>query len=121
MAHEDKPPPSLEDIDSRLRRARGKEQPSDGLKTPTSNLGRAFHLAIEMAAGLAVGGAIGWFLDNRVFDTKPWLLVVFLFLGLGAGVRNVMRTIGRFNAELERNEREAKEQARDEATKDDRG
>jgi ATP synthase protein I len=120
MAPEDKPPPSLEDLASRLRRARGKDQPSDGLRTPTSNLGRAFHLAIEMAAGLAVGGAIGWFLDDWL-DTKPWLLVLFLFLGLGAGVRNVMRTISRFNAELERRERGAGNAARDDGTTDDRG
>ena len=79
MAPDDEPPPSLEDIDSRLRRARQKEQPGDGLKTPKSNLGRALSLAIEMAAALAVGFGIGWYLD-RWLDTKPWLLVVFLIL-----------------------------------------
>ncbi|MGD9538485.1 MAG: AtpZ/AtpI family protein [Alphaproteobacteria bacterium] len=120
MAPDDKPPPSLEDLDSRLRRARQKEQPGDGLKTPKSNLGRALSLAIEMAAALAVGFGIGWYLD-RWLGTKPWLLVVFLIIGLAAGVRNVMRVIARINAETEREEREAADRARSERPKDDRG
>jgi ATP synthase protein I len=102
---QDERPPQLEEIDARLRRARKEHEPRDGLKTPTSNLGRAFHLTIEMAACLAVGGGIGWFLDKQL-DTKPWLLIVFLIIGIAAGIRSVLRAIARMNAELERQERE---------------
>ncbi len=120
MASDDKQPPSLEDIDSRLRRAREREKPGDGLKTPTSNLGRAFTLAVEMAAALAVGGGIGWYLDKWL-DTKPWLLVVFLIIGIAAGVKNVMRQVKRINAEIEKQERDAADQARSDRPNGDRG
>jgi ATP synthase protein I len=120
MASDSKPPPSLEDIDSRLRRARKKDQPGDGLKTPTSNLGRALTLAIEMAAALAVGGGIGWYLD-RIFDTKPWLFVVLLLIGFAAGIRNVMRVIARINAEIERKDREKADEDSADRAGDDRG
>jgi ATP synthase protein I len=120
MAPDDKQPPSLEDIDSRLRKVRKRETPGDGLKTPTSNLGRALTLAIEMAAALAVGGGIGWYLDKWL-DTKPWLLVVFLIIGIAAGVKNVMRQIARINAEIEKQERDAADQARSERPNGDRG
>ncbi len=119
MAPPDKEPPSLEDIDARLRRARERELPGDGLKTPSSNLGRAFTLAVEMAAALAVGGGIGWYLDKWL-DTKPWLLVVLLIIGFAAGVKNVMRQVNRINVEIEKQERDAAEQAQLERQKTER-
>ncbi|MSO74334.1 MAG: AtpZ/AtpI family protein [Alphaproteobacteria bacterium] len=121
MAPDDKKPPSLEDIDARLRKAREREIPGDGLKTPSSNLGRAFTLAIEMAAALAVGGGIGWYLDKWL-DTKPWLLVVFLIIGIAAGVKNVMRQVKRITAEIDKQERDAaEEKSRSERPKSDQG
>lgn len=32
-----------------------------------------------------VGGGIGYFLDNKVFGTFPWLSIIFLFLGIVGG------------------------------------
>jgi len=65
-----------------------------------------------MAATLATGVAIGWALDV-VFDTKPWLLVVFVFLGIGAGIRSAFRLakqMGAGGAELsDDNDAEASE------------
>ena len=39
-----------------------------------------------------VGVLLGRWLDQR-FHTAPWLLLVFLLLGFGSGVRLVMRTL----------------------------
>ena len=36
------------------------------------------------------GGLVGWGLD-QLFGTRPWLLLLMLFLGFGVGVRNVLR------------------------------
>jgi ATP synthase protein I len=43
-----------------------------------------------------VGALAGLWLDKR-FHTAPWLLLVFLFLGFGAAVRLIVRTIRRVN------------------------
>lgn len=87
---DDGPRPTLENLDSRLKEARGEPNiypPGGGPRTST---GRAIHLGIEMAATMAAGVGIGWALDYWL-DTKPWLLVVFVFIGIGAGIRNALR------------------------------
>ena len=48
-----------------------------------------------------VGALAGQWLDRR-FNTAPWLLLVFLFLGFGAAVRLVVRTLKRVNEIQER-------------------
>ena len=58
-----------------------------------SSLGRAFRLSTEFVAGVIVGGGLGWLFD-RALGTKPWGMIVFLLLGFGAGIYNVMRASG---------------------------
>ncbi len=42
-------------------------------------------------AGLGIGFGIGYGLD-AVLGTKPWLMVLFIFFGLAAGVQTMLRT-----------------------------
>ena len=60
-------------------------------------LGQALRLGVELVAGVAVGGFIGWAFD-RWFGTAPLMMVVFLGLGAAAGIVNVMRTAKRMQA-----------------------
>ena len=53
-------------------------------------LGNAFKLGTELVAAVAVGTIIGFILDSW-FDTKPWLIIIFFFLGAAAGMLNVIR------------------------------
>jgi ATP synthase protein I len=46
---------------------------------------------IELVAGLAIGFGIGYGLD-ALLGTRPWLMVLFIFLGLAAGVNVMLRT-----------------------------
>jgi ATP synthase protein I len=62
-------------------------------KSGTTGYGQALKLSSEFIAGVAVGAGLGWFID-RVAGTSPWGLIVFLLLGFGAGVLNVMRSAG---------------------------
>jgi len=55
--------------------------------------GNAFKLSGEFIGGIVVGVGLGWFFD-RLFDTSPWGLIVFLLLGFAAGVLNVLRAAG---------------------------
>ena len=44
----------------------------------------------ELVAAVVVGTIIGFILDSW-FDTKPWLILTFFFLGVTAGIYNVIR------------------------------
>ena len=59
--------------------------------TPTSKLGIAFKISTEMVAAVIVGTIIGFILDNW-FGTKPWLILIFFFVGVVAGILNVFRS-----------------------------
>lgn len=58
-----------------------------------SGYGQAVKLSSEFIAGVAVGAGLGWIVD-RFAGTSPFGLIVFLLLGFGAGVLNVMRSAG---------------------------
>lgn len=55
-----------------------------------SEMGKAYRMGIELVIAIAVGGAIGWFLDKWL-ETSPWLFIIFFFLGVAAGFRNVYK------------------------------
>ena len=55
-----------------------------------SFMGNAFKLGTELVSAVAVGTIIGFILDSW-FDTKPWLIIIFFFLGAAAGMLNVIR------------------------------
>ncbi len=63
-----------------------------------SFMGNAFKLGTELVAAVVVGTIIGFILDNW-FDTKPWLIIIFFFLGAAAGMLNVIRTARRMQKE----------------------
>ena len=60
----------------------------------SSFMGSAFKLGTELVSTVAVGTIIGFILDNW-FDTKPWLMIFFFFLGSVAGILNVIKVAKR--------------------------
>ncbi len=50
----------------------------------------AMELPILLVGPAVVGGAIGFFLD-RWLHTKPWLLIVLGFCGVGIGLFDALR------------------------------
>ena len=63
-----------------------------------SFMGNAFKLGTELVAAVAVGTIFGFILDGW-FGTKPWLIIIFFFLGAAAGMLNVIRTANRMQKE----------------------
>tara|TARA_B100000886_G_scaffold193877_1_gene133561 strand:+ start:167 stop:451 length:285 start_codon:yes stop_codon:yes gene_type:complete len=61
-------------------------------------LGSAFRLGTELVAAVAVGTIIGFILDNW-FDTKPWFIITFFFIGVIAGILNVVRVANNMQKE----------------------
>ena len=76
------------------------------------SFGAAFKLVAELIVGVAVGGGLGWFLDRQL-GTTPWLLVLCLILGFGAGLSNVIRSARQMQAEAEPLQRSAKDMVGD--------
>ena len=60
-------------------------------KQPPSSIGTAFKLSTELVSAVAVGTIIGFILD-KTFGTKPWLILIFFFVGVTAGIINVFRS-----------------------------
>ena len=60
----------------------------------SSKLGIAFKMSTEMVATVLVGTIIGFILDTW-FGTKPWLILIFFFVGVVAGILNVIRSAKR--------------------------
>ena len=56
-----------------------------------SSIGAAFKLSTELVSAVAVGTIIGFILD-KTFGTKPWLILIFFFVGVVAGIINVFRS-----------------------------
>ena len=61
-------------------------------------MGSAFRLGTELVAAVAVGTIIGFILDNW-FDTKPWFIITFFFIGVIAGIMNVIRVANNMQKE----------------------
>ncbi len=80
------------ELDKVQRRRKGDE--ASNTEARSGALGMAFRLGIEMVAGVAVGGVVGWALDAWL-GTAPGFLIVFLLLGSGAGILNSVRTAKR--------------------------
>ena len=60
-------------------------------KEPPSSIGTAFKLSTELVSAVVVGTIIGFILDST-FGTKPWLILIFFFVGVVAGIINVFRS-----------------------------
>jgi ATP synthase protein I len=90
----------LDTLGEKLKEAQDRHRPAPRLQPQSQGaaLGQALRLGVELVAGVAVGGFIGWALD-RWFGTAPFLMVVFLGLGAAAGILNVVRTAKRMQAE----------------------
>ena len=89
-----------EEFKTRLKIAKSKvkKQVQNDNEKRGSFMGSAFKLGTELVASVAVGTIIGFILDSW-FDTKPWLIIIFFFLGAAAGMLNVVRAANRMQKE----------------------
>ena len=60
-------------------------------KEPPSSIGTAFKMSTELVSAVVVGTIIGFILD-KTFGTKPWLILIFFFVGVIAGIVNVFKS-----------------------------
>ena len=82
-------------LDEQLRSAQAAEAARTGAERgkPGKGYSQGSKVLSELVAGLAGGALIGWVLD-RFLGTSPWLLLLFLFLGVGVAFRAIMKISG---------------------------
>lgn len=81
----------LKDFEDRLSRAKAAQAPPQKQEEHYTLANQAWRMVIELVAGIAIGFGMGFGLD-RLFGTMPIFLILFILLGLTAGVRTMMRT-----------------------------
>jgi ATP synthase protein I len=84
------PDARLESLDERLDRMQQAEAKRTAKRQPDLNY-QSGQLVLSQLVGCPLGGGIvGWLMD-RWFGTRPWLMLVLLFLGFAVGFWNVVR------------------------------
>lgn len=100
-----------EAIGKHLGEVQNRKSPSPSMsdaeqKARGAAMGQAFKISVELVAGVAVGGFMGWVIDRQL-GTKPWLFIVFLVLGFAAGMLNTIRSARKMQASAEPMQRKA--------------
>ncbi len=78
-------------LEERISAAKGAGAKKPHVEEHYSQAHMAWRMVIELVAGLGIGFGIGYGLD-AVFGTRPFLMVLFIFFGLAAGVKTMMRS-----------------------------
>ena len=78
----------------KIAKNKAKSRKSSKNEESSSNMGTAFKMSTELVSAVVVGTIIGFFLDN-LFGTKPWLILIFFFVGVIAGIMNVVKSAKR--------------------------
>ena len=83
----------LKDLSTRLKIAKKniKKNEKNNKGSNAASLGNALKISTELVAAVVVGSTIGFLLDNW-FDTKPGLTISFFFMGVAAGILNVIKS-----------------------------
>ncbi len=88
-----KTPEDIKQLEQKIRDLKSKEAFARRNK-PESEFAYAskvgFRIGVELLSGVLVGAAIGYLLD-KLTGYQPWMLILFMFFGGGAGVLNVYR------------------------------
>lgn len=87
------PPPN--DLRQKIRDAQERQRKYDPSPEPSqkgsmSGAGAALRVATDLVAALAVGGFIGYWLDEWL-GTRPLFMIILFFIGFAAGFLNIYR------------------------------
>ena len=89
---QDSDPDRLAALEMRIEKLKGKgpvKRADTGVVFSQGEV--AWRMVVELVTGMVLGLAIGFGLDV-LFGTRPLFLVIFVFLGFGAGIRVMLGT-----------------------------
>lgn len=78
-------------LDDRIAAAKERGAPKPRADEHYSQAQLAWRMVIELVAGLGIGFGIGYGLD-WLFGTLPIFMVLFVMLGLAAGIKTMLRS-----------------------------
>lgn len=82
----------LAQLEQRIEAAKSAAEPEKPhQESHYSQANMAWRMVTELVAGLGIGFGIGFGLD-ALLGTTPWMMVLFIFFGLAAGVQTMLRT-----------------------------
>lgn len=81
----------LEQLEAKIDAAKQRTAPKPRADEHYSQAQLAWRMVIELVAGLGIGFGIGYGLD-LLFGTLPIFMVLFVMLGLAAGVKTMLRS-----------------------------
>lgn len=80
----------LRDLEAKLDKLTPRPAP-EGQMASYDQAHVAWRMVTELVAGIGLGFGIGFGLDH-LFGTTPFLMILFIFLGLAAGIKTMMRS-----------------------------
>ena len=94
----------LKEISTRLEIAKKKLEKNKNINKSSNaaSLGKALKISTELVAAVVVGSILGFILDSR-FGTKPLLTICFFFMGVAAGILNVIRSAKNMHKNYKKN------------------
>jgi ATP synthase protein I len=81
----------LEQLEAKIDAVKKRNAPKSRIEEHHSQAQLAWRMVIELVAGLGIGFGIGYGLDV-LFGTLPIFMVLFVMLGLAAGVKTMLRS-----------------------------
>ena len=96
MTDDKKPSDSTQDIKNRIQDFKDIHEDTTPKTPQNQGMGVGLRMATDMVAGVLVGLFVGYNLDSWL-NTKPLFLLIFLIIGMVAGLLNVIRTAHRLD------------------------
>lgn len=78
-------------LEAKIEAAKKAQAPKPRVDEHYSAANMAWRMVIELVAGLGIGFGIGYGLD-LLFGTLPIFMVLFVMLGLAAGIKTMLRS-----------------------------
>jgi len=64
-------------------------------KTPFHKIAELSSIGLRLPSSIAIGLFMGYYLD-KLFGTQPWLLLIFLILGIASGMISLLKGIKKY-------------------------
>ncbi len=99
--------PSLDRLQAKIDKIKG-SRPTDSKNSSTADMSQAVRLVIDLMAGVIMGVGVGYFIDKWV-DTTPLFMILGLFFGMVAGVKNMLRSAELIDKKLSKQQEDNKD------------
>lgn len=81
--------PSLDRLQAKIDKLK---KPEGDSSTPSNaDMAQAIRFVTDLMAGVIMGAGVGYFIDKWL-NTMPLFMIAGLFLGMAAGVKNMLRS-----------------------------